>query len=156
MEGWASSYPQQQRKWIHTGVIHSLALCLEDTTDAALPTCMRTASELAPKSGRDGKWGPASGRTQLTAELPQWWQAEGPAPQEVACSHKATCMTLNQSRTGAGASKGERGESNPTSSNLNSLYSFITLSREAQEVFKQFWLNGDCLTQWQSPDLTDC
>lgn len=55
MEGWASSYPQQQRKWIHTGVIHSLALCLEDTTDAALPTCMRTASELAPKSGRDGK-----------------------------------------------------------------------------------------------------
>lgn len=29
IEGWASLSPQQQRKWVHTGIIHSLPLYLQ-------------------------------------------------------------------------------------------------------------------------------
>jgi len=52
----------------------------------------------------------------------------GPVLQKVACSPKAKCDVGPEQNWGRSISKGERGESDPISSNLNSLCSLITLS----------------------------
>lgn len=87
MEGWASLSPQQQRKWIHTGIIHSLALCPKALLMLHYSSAWEQQENWLPRLVVMEKV-----RASLRADAADCRAAtvmagRGPAPQEVACSH---------------------------------------------------------------------
>lgn len=149
-EGWPSPCPHQHWKWIHTGIVHSLAWRHHwfSTTQQH-----KEARKWAPKSGCDGK---SEDQPQGGCDWLQGCHSDG---RQRTCSSR--CGLEPQSHiyymepdlewSRKGISKAERGESNPILSNLNSLCSFIMLSQETgnfQAVLSQWGLSDTVTEPW--------